>query len=174
MVAYLYNMPKGIPGSVNRIESATIQTANIYPTLPPTRFGDPVKMRSDGTVTPIASGDTASLVWGFAVRSYPNQTGVAWPNVGFSTTTPGVPPTNGPLDVLRRGFINVKVNGAAQATPSSAVYVRVANGTADQPIGGIEAAAGGGDCVLIPGCRFTDVQDSSGIAEIEVFIGPIT
>lgn len=174
MVAYLYRMPYGIPGSVNRIESATVQSAIIDTTLPPLRFGDPVKLTAAGAVTPIASGDAASLVWGFAVRSYPNQTGTSWPNVALTTSTPGVPPTSGPLDLLRRGFIIVKVNAATAATPGSAVYVRVADATADTPIGGIEAGADGGDCVAIPGCRFVSAQDSNGIAEIEVFIGPIT
>lgn len=174
MVAFVFRMPYGFPGSVNRIESATIQAAPVNVALPPLFFGNPVKLlAADGTVTPIANGDTAALVWGFAARTYPNNTN-SWPNAGFNTSTPGAPPTSGPIDILRRGFIMVKINNVTVAQPGGGVFVRVADPAPLTPIGGLEAAADGGDCVVIPGARFTGAQDSNGIAEIEVFIGPIT
>ncbi len=132
MVAFQFRMGAGIPGGVARIESANIVPENILSTNPPTRYGDPVAYDpTTGYIRPIIAGDTAASVIGFLVRPFPTQSAdPAWPNDPLSNSgTPAIPPTNGIADVLKAGYINVAVAGAALATKGSPVYVRVGGAT---------------------------------------------
>jgi len=135
MVAYVYQMPSGIPGSITRPEQSTIEQVMLDLSLTFPAFGLPGKLVA-GKLAPIATGNLGSLIYGILVRAYPTSgngvdgLGVATPNTQF------------PADVLKRGYINVKLNGVTAAAKGNKAYVRNANGTTDQPIGGIEAAAG--------------------------------
>jgi len=135
MVAYPYQMPSGIAGSITRPEYAIIEAQMLNQSTPPTAFGVAVKMVS-GVLLPIGSGDVSNSIYGVLVRPYPTSgngtdgLGVAVPNKAF------------PADVLKRGYINVIVNNFASVPPTkdSPVYVRVGNGSTNKVVGNFEAA----------------------------------
>jgi len=66
---------------------------------------------------------------------------------------------------MRRGYMTVQ-NNAGVPSVEGQVYVRVAAAAAGKPIGGIEAAADGGNCVAIPNWVFCDAGDAAGNVEI--------
>ncbi len=177
MVAFQFRMGAGIPGGVARIESANIVPENILSTNPPTRYGDPVAYDpTTGYIRPIIAGDTAASVIGFLVRPFPTQSAdPAWPNDPLSNSgTPAIPPTNGIADVLKAGYINVAVAGAALATKGSPVYVRVGGATpGTNQIGDIEAAADAtpANTIKVPNAYFRGPQDAMGNSEIYVWAG---
>lgn len=164
MVAFRYRMPAGIPGAVNRVEQLTSEAQIMDTGTPVTLFGVPVKIVS-GLVRPIASGDAASLVYGFLIRPYPTQ------NVGaaYGATDgygAGTPNPNDIANVMTRGYMTVQLNNVTAAVKGGQVYVRVASGTTQNPIGGIEAGADGGNCVAITGAIFMGPADAAGNTEI--------
>ncbi len=158
MVAFVYRMPSGIPGDISRRSEATVITKILNSASAFSAYGLFGKMAS-GKFVPIGSGDAASAVYGLLARPFPTQSRTD--PLGTST-----PPTTGPCDVMRRGFMTVK-NNAGTAADGGQVYVRVANAAADKPIGGIEAAADGGNTIAIASCFFTCAADASGNVEIE-------
>lgn len=158
MVAYTYRLPAGIPGTVHRIEAATIEPNEIDPTTPPTVFGAAVKLVS-GRIQPLASGDAGTLMYGISVRDFPGM--ASQDPLGTST-----PPTRGSISVLKRGYINVLLGGATAATKGGAVYVRVAAAAAGKPIGGFEAAADSTNTYALPGAYFMGPADAYGNTEI--------
>lgn len=160
MVAYLYRMPNGIPGDVTRQSQAKIETQLKNSALPFASFGIPGKIAS-GKFVPLAGGETGADIYGFLVRPYPTTGQNASDPLGTS-----VPRADGlPCDVLRSGYLNVKVN-AGTAALNGVVYARIAAGTVNQPVGGIEAAADGANTIVVPGARFMSAADASGNAEI--------
>lgn len=170
--SYLYRMPSGIPGAISREENVSIRPALIDLSTPPTRYGDACAYTNTGTIRPITTGDTASSIVGCIVRPYPTQAGNGWPNVNLATSTPDTPPTSGIADLMTAGYMSVKVGGATLAVTGGTVYIRVANASAGQPIGGYEAAADGGNTIVFTNAKFTGPQDAQGIGEIAVFMGP--
>jgi len=156
MVAYKYRIPAGIPGAVNRTGQSTIEAQVFDAAFPVLLYGVPVKIVS-GLVRPIASGDAASLVYGFLARPYPANSSQDGLGVG-------VPVVSAIADVMRRGYMTVKLNNVTAATKNGAVYVRNANAGAGTPIGGLEAGAT--DTVLIPGAYFMGPADADGNVEI--------
>lgn len=158
MVAFLLRAPAGIPGDVSRDKhGATIESLPVDTTNYPTVFGVPVKIAS-GKVRTIATGDAATVIYGILVRTFPD--GASLDGLGTST-----PPTKGLVNVLKRGYVNVKVN-AGTASLGSAVYVRVDTPASGKPVGGIEAAADSSNTVVMAGAYFTGAADSNGLCEI--------
>ena len=160
MVAYKYRIPAGIPGNTNRNEHLTAEAQIMDPNFAVTSYGLPVKIVS-GQIRPVASGDAASVVYGFLIRPYPTTDGAVATPFGS-----GTPRTEEIANVMRRGYMTVKLNGATGATKNGQVYVRVADPTTPTPIGGLEAGADGGDCVAIVGCVFMGPADADGNTEI--------
>ena len=156
-MAFLYTMPGGTAGDVTRAEHALVQSSQIDDTLPPTAFGAFVK-RVGGKLRPIASGDAVTVVKGLYVRSYPS--GASQDGLGVST-----PPVKGMGDVLRRGFMLVKL-AAGSAAADGQVFVRV-TAAGGKLVGDIETAADSGACVAVSDCFFTGPADASGIVEVE-------
>ena len=157
MVAYTYRIDAGEPGDVSRKTDSKIETQIIDSTTPPTQFGDPIKLVSS-KVRPVASGDAATVVYGFLVRPYPSLASTD----GLTTSTP---PTSDICNVMTSGYIySLLRNGTAAL--NGAVYVRVASALTGRPIGGIEATADSGNNVAITGAIFTGAADSSGNVEI--------
>lgn len=132
--AFLYRMPAGIVGQINRASAATVEAQIMDSGTPVTGFGLPVKIVSE-KVQPIGAGSVGTDVYGFLARPYPTQT---TQNEALGTATPA---TSGICDVLLRGYMSVKLNGATAAAKKGTAYVRVANAASGKPIGGIEAAA---------------------------------
>jgi hypothetical protein len=155
--AILYRMDAGIPGAVSRAEHATISPEVLDTTYYPTAYGVFVKIVS-GAVRKIASGDAASDVRGVLVRPFPTS-GNGTDGLGTST-----PPTSGICDVLRRGYIFVKL-AQGTAAKEAAVYVRVTADTG-KLVGDIETAADSGKCVAVTGAYFTGAADANGNVEI--------
>lgn len=159
MVAYTNRMPFGIPGDVSRTSSGanTVEAqplgANAFPA-----YGIPVKL-SSGTVVPITN--TGDTVYGLLARPFPITGANASDPLGTS-----VPPTVGVANVLRRGYMTVKVQlGAASCALGSNVYIRYQNAVAGQIVGGLEGASTG-NTYQLTGATFMGSADANGNAEI--------
>jgi len=160
MVAFLYRMPAGIPGDVNRAQHATVETHQIDSAAgTPNRYGIPVKLVS-GKIRMAESGDDGTAIKGWLVRPYPTNAGTD----PLGTATPSASALG---DVLRRGYMTVKLDEGT-AAKDAAVYVRVtANTGPTRPIGNIATASDTGKCVVVPGAKFTGAADANGNVEIE-------
>lgn len=159
MVSFLTRMPQGIPGDVTRQSQAVIEAQAYNASLPFNRYGIPGKIASNKFI-PLVGAEVAADIYGILVRPYP-ITGVnASDPIGTS-----VPPVGGVADILRSGYINVKNNAGTPAL-NGIVYVRIADGTVNQPIGGIEAAADGAETIILTGAKFTGAADANGNVEI--------
>lgn len=158
--AFLYRMPAGIPGSVSRNSAFTIEPNIISSTTPPTLYGIPVKLDANQRITGIVGGDTTASVFGFLARPFPTNSGTQ----GIAAATP---PVNGPCDVLKMGYINVKVN-VGTPVKGGAVYVRTVLNVAIPAglVGDIEAASDGTNTFVLTGAYFTGGIDANGNGEI--------
>ncbi|WLW65079.1 hypothetical protein RA224_21690 [Achromobacter aegrifaciens] len=157
MVAYLYRMPSGIPGDVSRKENSVVETQILNASLPFSAYGLVGKMAA-GKFVPFAGGEAATDAYGVLVRPFPTNSGTD----GLGTATP---PTSGPGDVLRRGYITVKLNGGATVAAGGPVYVRVAAAASGKPLGGFEGAADSTNTVAI-NAIFLSAADADGNVEI--------
>lgn len=157
--AILYRMPSGIPGAVTRQGVATIESVIHDQNNAFSAFGLFGKL-SGGKFVPLGAGDAATAIYGLLVRPYPTQGANASDPLGTA-----VPPTIGVANVLRRGYIAVKLN-AGTAALGGQVYVRIANAAAGKPINGIEAAADGTNTIAVAGATFMSAADASGNVEI--------
>lgn len=167
-VAYLQRMPAGIPGMVNRNWAdlavfPEVQDAD----LPATVYGNAVKIGTNNLgVSPLTTGDTAGDIYGVLVLPFPLQ---GYSVTGYGSVQLGpqsaVPPTQGPVDVLKTGAITVSLKGDAPAVKGAPAYIWVAASTGTHVIGGWEAAADGGNTIAAPAI-FRGPADSSGNVEI--------
>lgn len=157
--AILYRMPSGIPGAVSRPSQSTIEPAILDPNNAFSAYGLFGKIAS-GKFIPVGAGDAATAVYGLLVRPYPTQGANASDPLGSA-----VPATTGVTNILRRGYMTVKLN-AGTAALGGQVYVRVANAATGKPIGGIEAAADSTNTIAITGATFMSAADASGNVEI--------
>lgn len=166
MVAFLYRMDTGYPGCVNRAEIATVEAGTINTSTPPTAYGIGVVNDPNG-IRPPTAADT--VVSGIFVRPYPLQ-----PNTGgisLPLGTAGVPPTVGNGDVLRRGYIIVKMQSTAAAVKGAPVAVWIGAAAGPHVPGGVNAdAAAAGSNVALPNSYFMGPADTNGIVEIAVNI----
>lgn len=160
MVSYTTRMPSGFIGQVTRDDSKTIVSEIIDATTPPTAYGSFVKLVS-GKLQPIASGDAASVVLGLLVQPFPVQAS----GVVSALDTAATPPASGLADVMRRGYLAVKL-AQGTAAKKGQVYVRVTADTG-KAVGDIETAADSAKCVAVTGCFFTGAADANGVVEVE-------
>lgn len=161
MAVFITRMPAGIPGDVSRPgASTTIETAIVLGTNPPLLYGIPVAVdASTGKIRPIGAGDTVANVYGLLVRAYPSNSSAS--GVGDS-----VPPTSGIADVLKKGYMSVKVNGSTSPVKNGSVYVRTVTGS-DTVIGGFSAASDATNNFVLTGAYFTGGMDANGNSEIK-------
>ncbi len=170
--AFTYRSGAGFPGDVNRMHPASINAYMPDPTTPPDLFGQPVIV--DGTshqVRKMASGDTAVTVpWGTTVRPFPFQQPTAATAGAPATVNSGTPPSNAPVDVLRAGYILVKlgdgqITGAVLGGP---VYVWCAASSGHNVAGSYTTSTTGGSVATLDANRFYfhGTEDGSGIVEI--------
>jgi hypothetical protein len=147
-------MPAGIPGEISRRDNVVCEPNLIGAASIP--FGAAVKVTA-GRIAAIASGNAASVIYGFLVRPYPTGGG----GVEFGG---GEAPANTMQDVMRSGYMTVKL-ALGTAVKGAAVYLRV---TADsgKAVGDIETAADSSKTVVIPGCIFMGPGDAGGNVEI--------
>ena len=160
---FLFRMPAGIPGAVNRASTATVETQLLDTTNPPAVYGVPGAIDATSKAfRAIQGGDVSASIYGLYVRPYP--TGAAAQNCPLGSVVPT--PTSGMANVLKRGYLNVQLNGATAAAKGGTVYVRVANAAAGKPIGGIEAAADSTNTIVMANAYFTGPADANAITEI--------
>lgn len=158
-----FRMPSGIPGALSADSQSTIEAIRLSRTVPFDAFGLPGKI-VDNEFTPLEAGDTAESVYGMLVRPYPTQGNTS---NGFGPGAPGTGPYAGVIaDVLRRGYMSVECVSGTPAL-NGPVYVQVANGTSDNPIGSIRADEPGtaSDAVAIDAI-FMSQGDEAGNVEI--------
>lgn len=161
MNAFTFRMPAGIPGDINRAQQATVETQQITAAgqaNAPVSFGVGVLIdATSGKVRLPTTGDTA--LYGLLVRAFP--TNAAQDGLGTST-----PPAAGWVDVMKRGYMTVLLQGATAAKKGGIVYCRIQNPGGGLLVGGFEAATSG-DVIALPGtCYFTGPADASGNVEI--------
>lgn len=161
-ISYLYRMPAGIPGAVNRIESATIEPEIPDPVNGPTAYGVFVKWGASGVVPAVAAGDVTwpTVLAGLAVRPFPVQETVAAGNEAFNVGTPDL---SRPIDILKRGYMTVALAGTATPAKGNQVYL-VTTAAAGYVAGTISASAT--NATAVPYCVFQGAQDSNGYVEI--------
>ena len=165
---FMYRMPAGIPGEVTRFQNGgttiTAQVQNV--TTPFTGYGLVGTVDTNGA-RPILPADTAAPTTpiGISVRPFVTTDNTV-ANPGIVPFASGTPMARGIIDLLFRGFINVKLNGAAAATKGAPVYVYYLASAGNHVQSGIEAAAGAGLWVL-PGAFFTGPADAQGNTEIQ-------
>lgn len=165
MPAYTFRMPTGIAGGVTRMDGFLAEPSLVQPagqTGAPTEFGVPMVIDAvTGRARLPATGDAADDIHGFLVRAYPTQGGQA------DQLATGTPPASGPIDLMRRGYMNVRLRSGT-AVRGGNIHVRIASPLAQRPIGGIEAAADGVNTVLLPAqmCYFMTPADADGNVEI--------
>jgi hypothetical protein len=159
MTAYLYRMPMGIPGGISRLQDLTVEpvflkSANLFPA-----YGLAGKYDGDYFV-PLAEGDNADSIQGIYVRVYPTT---SMPDREYIIGTGN----NYTGDNLKRGYIIVKLDGdATSIKKGAAVYVRVAKGTKNSPLGSFLNTEIAGETVLLPNAQFTGGGDADGNVEI--------
>lgn len=167
MVAYTFRMPAGIPGEPNRSQSLTIEPASITPTGTtgaPTAYGIPVVIDNTGgnvgNVRSLAAGDQAGgVIYGILIRPYPTQS--SQDPLGTST-----PPTQGQCDVLKRGYVTVKLN-TGTAVKGGPVAIWTAATAAPHVQGGFEQNASiGTNGFVLANAYFMGPADSNGNVEI--------
>jgi len=156
MPAYAFRLPAGTAGELSRT-GATIQPEILDPTNTPLRFGEPVRMAA-GRAAILNGSSVAADIYGFLARSYPTQSNT-------NTFGPAAPVGGQPGNVMRRGYMLVQLR-AGTAAKRGAVFVRIANASASQPIGGVEAAADGVNTIQVPNCEFMGPADATGVTEI--------
>lgn len=165
---FLYRMPAGIPGEVTRFQTVgtTIAAQQQNAATPFTAYGQVGTIDTNGG-RPILATDTAlpATPIGISVRPFVSSDNTV-ANPGVVPYGPGTPMPKGAVDMLFRGYINMKLNGAAAAVKGAPVYVYYLASAGNHVQAGIEAASGAGLWVL-PGAFFTGPADAQGNTEIQ-------
>jgi hypothetical protein len=148
---YRGKVPVGWPGNISRRENLATEPRRVGAT-PPAAYGIAVKINDAGDIIELPASAVAADIYGFIIAPE------------FSTHTPA-PVANVMGDVMRQGYMTVKV-ASGTVNANGVVYARVANPTAEHPLGEI-AAASGADFEAVPNARFTGPStDTSSMAEI--------
>lgn len=151
----------GYEGTISRTADSVVQNRIAENAI---SFGMAVKLTANNQWSLVATGDTAGLVAGIAVREV----------VQANTFNPQSNPdylANSPCDVLVRGNCTVKCR---RGTPSagSAVYVRITDNSGTYPgtvVGGFEAEADGANTIQVNNIEWTTgVMDANNIAEVTI------
>jgi uncharacterized protein YcsI (UPF0317 family) len=148
-------MSSGIPGDVSRKADSIIEPVMAAEVIP---FGSPVQLDASGKL--IGLKDGAKPVYGFLVRAYPTQ---SISQAGDGLGASGTSSPNSAADVLRAGYMTVRLSAAegaqpAKGTPVKAVFADI--GAFE--VGDIAVSQG----VPITGCTFMGEADASGNVEI--------
>ena len=167
MVAYQFRMDTGYAGAVNRVHDATVVAEVIDAASPPPGYGVMLAMdAATGTVRPPIAADTVAVLTGLYVRPYPTQGGGPVSGIVNDPLNQSTPPLSGVANVLKRGFMTVKLNAASPAVvKGQAIGVFIGAATAGNPAGGITGAAPGAT-VLAANGTFMGPADANGITEV--------
>lgn len=159
-------MPTGFPGQVARQSFNVIETHFIDPTDPVTMYGVPVVLTADGKVRIIKDGDTADKIYGFTVRPDAVQLGGDNPEFGDS----GIPDIKQPVDIMVKGYMDVKVYGDAEPAQGGAVYVTPTRQAESEeiPAGSVVVSSSTTGAVAVTGAIFMCGVDEYGISQIRL------
>lgn len=150
MVAFLTRMPAGIAGAITRPLETTTEPGMLQPNSggaaadAPLEYGTAVVWDAATKKWRLPkAGDVAAQI-AFLTRPYPG--GVAEFNGAL-----GVTPVDAihVADIMKRGYLNVKLRAVTAAAKGGSVFVRIATPAAGKPIGGVEAAADGANTVQL-------------------------
>lgn len=169
MVAYTFRMPAGIPGECTRLTTlgTTIRAEKQNTTTPVPAYGVLCVVDTNGA-RPIAAGDSATpaqIAMGVSVRPFvASDIGMAYPlgTVGFGAA---VPPTTGIIDIMYRGYVSVKLNGAVAAVRNGPAWVWFAASAAPHVQGGWEAASNA-SAFAVPSASFAGPADAGSNTEL--------
>lgn len=167
--AFLYRMPVGIAGTITRAEHATVEPGIFNASYPCLAYGIFVQV-SAGKVIPIASGNTIANLKGVGLLARPFPINdVLGALAGSEALNAGTPPVIQTADVLKRGYMMVKVTafgGTALASivKGDPVYARTTVSTYGL-VGDIEAGTVAGN-EIVSGAYFMGTPDSDGNTEI--------
>lgn len=157
--SFTFRMPAGIPGDINRSWASIVETQIQGSVSAPTTYGVGVLIdATTGNVRLPQAGDTT--LYGVLARPFPTNSGTS----GIGTSTP---PTSGPVDVLKQGYMSVVLQNTTAAKKADAVYVCIQSPPAGGQIGGFEAASNGNN-VLVGNAYFMGPADTNGNTEIRV------
>jgi hypothetical protein len=167
--SFQFRMGAGFQGAVNRTHPVTIEPCMIdlssSGALAPQFYGGAVVADAaapNGVRVP-AVADAAAAIYGFGVRPYPIQQTTGGLSSAFGSI---VPPTNQPLDVMRSGYMIVKLQGAAPAFKGSPVQVCTVAGTG-YLVGGVSVDTVSGTFVQLDGkSSFNGPADANGLVEM--------
>jgi len=171
-VAFPYRMGAGFPGDVNRAHPFSVEPCLQNATTPATLYGQAVLADTVGatnTVRMFGAGDSSVTdMYGVTVRPFPLQAATAPGSFGqqqlSDVTTP--PGSGFPIDVLRMGYIMVKLNtGQTSPTKGATVYVRTAATSGNNVQGGFETAAST-SATLSSRYTYNGPADANGNVEI--------
>lgn len=168
--AFLYRMPAGFAGDINRTHPFEVEAELIDAAAPPLFYG--IAVLIDATtqgVRPFAAGDTGvTVAEGLTVRPFPAQA-----PAGSTDAQQGIasaaPPISGVLDVMRNGLMTVKINtGQTAPVKGGAVYVWCAATAGNNVQSQFGTAASGGNTAALDVNRYTwnGGMDANNIAEI--------
>jgi hypothetical protein len=159
-MAFLYNTPAGVAGSVSRPLDSRTDPIELGAT-PPTAYGTVLVAESGtGKFIAITGTNVATDIHGILVRSVPNISGAI--DNSFASDTPNAAYLQ---NRLIDGYTRVV---CTQGTPvkSGTVYVRIV-ATTGKNVGDIEAVSDSTNSVVIPNCEFAvNGKDGNNITEI--------
>lgn len=160
-------MPSGFPGQVARQSFNVIESIGISSLNPVTKYGSPVFVEDDGNqagkmraIEADDVTDNAAKFWGISVR--PDAVQLGGDNPSFDDS--GVPDGAQILDVMVRGYINVKLVGNVTPRLGDAVYA-IATG---DDAGFFTANSSASGAVKIPGAVFVGTKDAYSMAQIRL------
>jgi hypothetical protein len=135
-------------------------------TLPPTLYGIPVIIQSNGQIRMITTTDNGlTTIDGISVRPYPIQGLSAPAPYGAQGIGAVIPPTNQAMDYLESGHIMVPVVGSPN--PRAPVYVWYGAPSGAHITGGFEAVAGASTFQITDVNTYWGSQaDATGVAEL--------
>jgi len=163
--AYLLRAPAGVPGALSRPDQSTVEPVNITPygtTGAPAAFG--LACQIDATAEDLrVVADPDAAAYGFLVRPYPSLSGNNAASQGLGQA---VPPAEGVVGVMVRGYMTVKLGGSAAAVKGAAVYVWSSADSGAHVQGQVEAADPSTDGFVLARSYFMGPADADGNVEI--------
>ncbi len=154
MPVFTERMPAGFPGNISRQADAQVEPTVAASAI---AFGGPVQLDAAGKI--VAATVEAKGVYGFLARPFPFQARALADNAlgggGIEAGQVG--------DVMRSGYMSVKMSAAETSTPVKGTPVKVVfTATGSFVVGDIAMSQG----VAVPGCIFMGAPDASGNVEI--------
>lgn len=163
--SFQFRMGNNFPGDVNRSHPASIEPCVADASAPPSYFGDVGVYSTTGTVRALTTSDTA--ISGITVRPFPFQQSTTSSAYGGTVYGVGSPVANVPMDLLKSGYIMVKVNSNATGiVRGSLVYVWKAASSGVHVTGQFEGTDPSSNGFVVPYAYFTGPADANGYAEI--------